>query len=33
MTYINPVFAYGVDKFMKNAADCGIDALIVPDML
>ena len=21
-----------VDKFMKNAADCGIDALIVPDM-
>lgn len=32
MTYINPVFAYGVDKFMENAADCGIDALIVPDM-
>lgn len=32
MTYINPIFAYGVDKFMKNAADCGIDALIVPDM-
>ncbi|MGP8310422.1 tryptophan synthase subunit alpha [Enterocloster aldenensis] len=32
MTYINPVFAYGVDKFMKNASDCGIDALIVPDM-
>lgn len=32
MTYINPVFAYGVDKFMKNAVDCGIDALIVPDM-
>lgn len=32
MTYINPVFAYGVDKFIKNAVDCGIDALIVPDM-
>lgn len=32
MTYINPVFAYGVDKFMKNAVDCGIDVLIVPDM-
>lgn len=32
MTYINPVFAYGVDKFMKKASDCGIDALIVPDM-
>ena len=32
MTYINPVFVYGVDKFVKNAVDCGIDALIVPDM-
>lgn len=32
MTYINPVYAYGVDKFMERAADCGIDALIVPDM-
>lgn len=32
MTYINPIYAYGVDKFVKNAADCGIDALIVPDM-
>lgn len=32
MTYINPVYVYGVDKFMKNAVDCGIDALIVPDM-
>lgn len=32
MTYINPVFAYGVDKFMEHAVDCGIDALIVPDM-
>lgn len=32
MTYINPVFVYGVEPFMKQAADCGIDALIVPDM-
>jgi tryptophan synthase alpha chain len=32
MTYINPVFAYGSRKFVRNAADCGIDALIVPDM-
>ena len=31
MTYINPVFAYGSRKFVRNAADCGIDALI-PDM-
>lgn len=32
MTYINPVFAYGADRFMERAAECGIDALIVPDM-
>lgn len=32
MTYINPVFVYGSERFLKNAADCGIDALIVPDM-
>lgn len=32
MTYINPVFVYGVESFMKQAADCGIDAMIVPDM-
>ena len=25
MTYINPVYAYGVDTFMKRAADCGIE--------
>ncbi|GLC80371.1 tryptophan synthase subunit alpha [Lacrimispora brassicae] len=32
MTYINPVFVYGSERFLKNAAECGIDALIVPDM-
>lgn len=32
MTYINPVFVYGVDKFMKNCKDTGIDGIIVPDM-
>jgi len=32
MTYINPVFTYGVEKFLKNCQDCGIDALIVPDL-
>ncbi|MFT4106095.1 MAG: tryptophan synthase subunit alpha [Lacrimispora sp.] len=32
MTYINPIFVYGSEKFIKNAAECGIDALIVPDM-
>ncbi len=32
MTYINPIFVYGSKRFIKNAAECGIDALIVPDM-
>lgn len=32
MTYLNPIFVYGSQRFVKNAADCGIDALIVPDM-
>lgn len=32
MTYLNPIFVYGSERFIKNAAQCGIDALIVPDM-
>lgn len=32
MTYINPIFAYGTERFIKNTADCGVDALIVPDL-
>ena len=32
MTYYNPIFAYGVDKFTKKCAECGLDGLIVPDL-
>ena len=32
MTYINPIFAYGKERFMEKCADCGIDGLIVPDL-
>lgn len=32
MTYINPIFAYGTEKFIKNARESGVDALIVPDL-
>ena len=32
MTYINPIFVYGSEKFIRTAAETGIDALIVPDM-
>lgn len=32
MTYLNVLFRYGYDKFMKNAAECGISGVIIPDM-
>ncbi len=32
MTYINPIFAYGTDKYMERCEDCGISAVIVPDV-
>lgn len=32
MTYLNPVFTYGKDKFFRRCAECGIDGIIVPDM-
>lgn len=32
MTYLNPIFTYGKEKFLRRCAECGIDGLIVPDM-
>jgi tryptophan synthase alpha chain len=32
MTYYNPIFAYGVERFTKACAQAGIDGLIVPDL-
>jgi tryptophan synthase alpha chain len=32
MTYANPIFTYGTDRFMKNCQQAGIDAIIVPDV-
>ncbi len=32
MTYCNPVFAYGTDRFMQRCAQVGIDGIIVPDV-
>ena len=31
-TYLNPIFVYGSDKFMRNCEKAGIDAVIVPDL-
>lgn len=31
MTYINPIFVYGRENFLKKCSQCKIDALIVPD--
>lgn len=32
MTYVNPIFTYGSERFMKNCQTSGIDAVIVPDL-
>ena len=32
MTYINPIFKYGVDQFAKDCAIAGVSGVIVPDV-
>jgi tryptophan synthase alpha chain len=32
MTYINPVYAVGPERFMALAAEAGVDGLILPDL-
>lgn len=32
MGYVNPLLAYGLDRFARDATDAGVDALIVPDL-
>ena len=32
MTYINPIYVYGVDKFAKRTKECGVAGVIVPDV-
>ncbi|MEQ8201943.1 MAG: tryptophan synthase subunit alpha [Syntrophomonadaceae bacterium] len=32
MTYVNPVFSYGTERFMQSCQAAGVDALIVPDL-
>ncbi|RJQ23998.1 MAG: tryptophan synthase subunit alpha [Nitrospiraceae bacterium] len=33
MTYYNPVFKFGIEAFAKEAADAGVDGLIIPDLI
>ncbi len=32
MTYANPVFHYGYDKFFTKCGELGVDAIIIPDL-
>lgn len=32
LTYLNPIYAYGKEKFMKKCQECGVDGLIIPDL-
>lgn len=32
LTYLNPIFTYGKEKFMARCVECGISGLIIPDM-
>lgn len=32
MTYYNPVFSFGEERFVKAAYNCGVDGIIVPDL-
>lgn len=32
MTYINPIYVYGTEKFAKKMTECGVSGVIVPDV-
>lgn len=32
MSYVNPIYTYGTERFMLNCRKTGVDALIVPDL-
>ena len=32
LTYCNPVFHYGLDKFFERASKAGLDGIIIPDL-
>jgi len=32
MTYYNPIFCFGEERFARKAAACGVDGIIIPDL-
>ena len=32
MGYYNPIYSYGVDEFLRNACETGVDGLIIVDL-
>jgi tryptophan synthase alpha chain len=32
MTYYNPIFCFGEERFIQRASACGVDGIIVPDL-
>ncbi|GBU10892.1 tryptophan synthase alpha chain [Erysipelotrichaceae bacterium] len=32
LTYINPIFVYGAERFFKKAAEAGVDGCVIPDL-
>ncbi|WP_249871423.1 tryptophan synthase subunit alpha [Oceanobacillus saliphilus] len=32
MTYLNPVFVYGIERFAKDCVEAGVDGVIIPDL-
>ena len=32
MTYVNPIYTYGKEKFMQRSVECGMAGVIVPDV-
>ena len=32
LTYINPAFVYGYDRFFKRCGECGVYGVIIPDL-
>lgn len=32
LTYANPIYTYGAERFMERCVECGIDGLIIPDI-